>query len=526
MFSATRIAVAIFVLVVSFPVSAVNFQGAVQLNGGVNDGTFDKNVRVATDRAGNWVAVYERLNQSAGFQYDIVAITSDDNGKTWSDPGFVNSNHGDSRDDTVPQIATDGNGNWVCVWKGAHDEMGHYGIFTALSTDTGATWSDRVELDYTSFNNVDVNYPSVASDGAGTWIIAWQTYEPIESPAKGFSDLHIAYSVSANGLTWSAKQVLSSDGPSNHSAHMMSDRDGTWICTWVSTFDFGIEGNDDPKTVFSRSINDGTTWSSQAVVNGDFDTERKIETSPRLAADGDGNWVIVWDGYYKEGDRYDIYSAYSDDDGATWSSKKLLSTLPPKGDDDVDADIATDRNGRWVVVWGRAGSANYELYKSESLDNGATWTTPDDAGLVADNNNTLNDNNASIATDEDGKWAVLWHSDGGGQLDIWRSISGPPYPGSLTLVTPNGGEKWKLGKRATIQWNSTGNPGGKVRLEFFSGNSFVTTIKASTDNDGEFRWRVPETYPVGKFYFVRIYSKKNFNIRDRSDKEFQLKAPN
>jgi len=338
--------------------------------------------------------------------------------------------------------------------------------------------------------------------------------------------LSIAYSVSSDGATWTDKRKLNSNGLSNHTPYIASDRDGTWICAWVSTFDFGIEGNDDPKTVFSRSINDGTTWSTQAAVNGDFDTERKIETSPRLAADGDGNWVIAWDGYYKEGDRYDIYSAYSDDDGATWSNKKLLSTIPPKGDDDVDADIATDRNGRWVVVWGRAGSANYELYKSESLDNGATWTSPDDAGLVADNGNSMNDWLPSMATDENGKWVVLWHTEGAGEFDIRRALSGPAYPGTLTLVEPNGGEKWKLGKKATIEWNSTGNPGAKVRLELFLGSSFVTTIKASTDNDGSFRWLVPENYSAIKGYIVRIYAKNNFNIRDRSDKEFRLKAPN
>ena len=402
------------------PATAVDFQNAAPVESEATDTFFNKNVRVATDRSGNWVAVYEFLDQTGSFQYDIVAISSDDNGNTWSDPEFVNSNSGDNRDDTVPQIATDGSGKWVCVWKGAHNAMGNYGIFTALSSDNGATWSDRVELDYTSFDpfNPSVDKPHVASDGAGNWIIVWQTHQPAVPPIPGVDQpLSIAYSVSADGLNWSTKQKLNSNGASNHTAYVASDRDGTWICTWVSTFDFGMQGQDDPKAVFSRSINGGAAWSPQAVVNDDFDTERKIEVMPRLAADGDGNWVTVWDGYYAEGQRYDVYSAYSDDDGVTWSNKKMLSTIPPKGDDDVNADIATDRNGKWVVVWGRAGSANYELYKSESSNNGMTWTTPDDAGLVADNNNSLNDNMPSLATDEDGHWAVLWHTDGEG-LDV------------------------------------------------------------------------------------------------------------
>lgn len=506
---------------------AVNFQQAKPIEGGGADTFFERNVRVATDRSGNWVAVYERLDQTASFQYDIAAIRSNEHGKTWSDPVFVNSNSGDSRDDTVPQIATDGDGKWVCVWKGAHDAMGNYGIFTSISTDNGETWSDRVELDYTYLFNIDVNYPSVASNGAGNWVIVWHTYQPVGFPDSGGGAPNIAYSTSTNGSAWSDKQKLNSAGPSNHSPFIMSDRAGTWICAWVSTFDRGIQGQGDPEIAFSRSTNNGQTWSPQAVINAEFDSETGPQDAPRLAADGDGNWVIVWDGYYKDGDRYDVYSAYSDDDGSTWSNKKKLSTIPPTSEDDVNPDIATDRNGKWVAVWQQAGSANYELWKSESSDNGMTWTTPYDAGLVADNNNSLNDNMPSIATDEDGKWAVLWHTDGGGQLDVWRSISGLPPPGTLTLITPNGGEKWKLGKKGTIEWNSTGNPGGKVRLELFRFNSFVTAIKESTANDGQFRWRVPEAYPEGDGYFVRIYSKNNFaTIRDRSDKGFRLKAPN
>ncbi|NUM55105.1 MAG: exo-alpha-sialidase [Candidatus Hydrogenedentes bacterium] len=521
----TCVAISVSCALCAGPLWAVDFQGAERIDGVLPDTFFERNVRVATDRAGNWVAVYERLNQSGSFQYDIAAIRSDDDGDTWSDPTFVNSNSGDTRDDTVPQIATDGDGKWVCVWKGDHNTMGNYGIFTAISTDNGATWSDRVELDYTSFDpfNPYVDYPHVASDGTGNWIIVWQTHQPSNPPTMGVDQpLSIAYSVSTDGANWSTKQKLNSTGPSNHTAYVASDREGTWICAWVST---GADGQDPPDIVYSRSTDDGDTWSPQTLVNDQLIMETGVRDTPRLAADGNGNWVIVWDGYYADGQRYDVYSAYSDDDGMTWSNRKLLSTIPPKSDDDVNANIATDRNGRWVVVWQRAGSANYELYKSESSDNGATWTTPTDAGLVADNNNSLHDWGPSIATDEDGHWAVLWHTEGNAQLDLWRSISGPPYPGTLTLTTPNGGEKWKLGKKGTIEWKSTGNTGGKVRLELFRFSSFVTTMKASTDNDGLFRWRVPENYSEGDGYIVRIYSKNNFNIRDRSDKEFRLKSP-
>jgi hypothetical protein len=49
---------------------------------------------------------------------DVVVTFSQDNGVNWSSPEPINAAaDGDAVDDTLPQLATDGRGNWVAVWQ-------------------------------------------------------------------------------------------------------------------------------------------------------------------------------------------------------------------------------------------------------------------------------------------------------------------------------------------------------------------------------------------------------------------------
>ena len=64
---------------------------------------------------------------------------------------------------------------------------------------------------------------------------------------------------------------------------------------------------------------------------------------------------------------------------------------------------------------------------------------------------------------------------------------------SVTLASPNGGEKWLAGTTNTVAWTSTGAL-GNVRLEYSTTNgSAWTDIAASTANTGFFSWPVPPT---------------------------------
>ena len=116
-------------------------------SGDASESRDDAEPQVATDGRGNWLAVwytFETLGGTVGTDSDIVFSTSTDNGGSWTEPALLNTNGTfDSGSDFSPQIATDGAGNWLAVWESDDTLDGTVGadndIFVSISTDNGLT---------------------------------------------------------------------------------------------------------------------------------------------------------------------------------------------------------------------------------------------------------------------------------------------------------------------------------------------------------------------------------------------------
>src|SRR5690606_32058644 len=76
---------------------------------------------VATDGAGNWLVAWhstDDLDGSIGSDFDILFARSTDNGATWSDAAPLDPKAADDAGgDFNPQLGTDRAGNWVAVWQ-------------------------------------------------------------------------------------------------------------------------------------------------------------------------------------------------------------------------------------------------------------------------------------------------------------------------------------------------------------------------------------------------------------------------
>jgi hypothetical protein len=68
--------------------------------------------------------------------------------------------------------------------------------------------------------------------------------------------------------------------------------------------------------------------------------------------------------------------------------------------------------------------------------------------------------------------------------------SGTSTP-TITVTSPNGGEKWAAGSSHNITWTTSGSV-GNVKIQYSKNNgSSWTTIISSTGNDGSYSWSVP-----------------------------------
>ncbi len=258
-------------------------------NGNIDEGN-DYFPAVATDAQGAWLAAWssgENLSTTLGTDFDILFAMSTNNGASWTDPQSLNTDADtDDESDILPRVAADGLGTWVATWAQSADV-----IFVARSTDNGSTWSDPEPLaDEDFYIGSDV-----ATDGAGTWLVMWATYD------VGTTAVDVARSVD-NGATWNpAASPQPSDGNNPMGSYFPSlatDGAGTWIGVWSTEpssgvgFSYDADGllyGNDLSVLISQSTDDGPSWTQPVPIINDFES-----SFPFIASDRSGGWLVAW----------------------------------------------------------------------------------------------------------------------------------------------------------------------------------------------------------------------------------------
>lgn len=499
-------------------------------NNADSDVELDGNPSVASDGAGNLVTVWVSSNlqdNGIGNDGDIFAAYSSDGGANWSDPIVITT---DDAADQGPAVATDGAGNWVVAWSSDNGLSGvignDYDVLFSRSTDNGQSWSTPTFLNSlaptSNAGDFDV---TVVAGGPDLFIAAWSSNANVGTG----TDNEIHYSRSKNGGgSWSDEDALNPDADSDNLKYdqlpaLASDGAGNWVALWLG------EGEDSIYDVLSaRSTNDGKSWKGQT-------TAGSGSGKPSVATDAAGNWVAVWHlldpAKGLADDDNDILVARSTNNGNSWSTPEFLNS---EADSDAHNDwkpsVATDGSGRWLATWASTNpldgdpAADFDIHTSRSSDSGVTWTNAKQLHNNAATDLGTDVNPVIVAKGED-DWFVGWESyepfvDLGSDADI---LSVRAFPSTYTITNPNGGEVWKIGKKGTIQWDSSESL-GKVKLILLKGGVEITTIKNKTKDDGEYKWEVPVAVGTGNNFRVRIEAKNDSDNADESDGNFTIKS--
>ncbi len=103
-------------------------------------------------------------------------------------------------------------------------------------------------------------------------------------------------------------------------------------------------------------------------------------------------------------------------------------------------------------------------------------------------------------------------------------LSGVPR---LAVLSPNGGESWRLGETHEIAWDPAGVIGGNMTIKLLRDGDVVKTLAESIADDGSFMWKIKDKrgrITPGDEYTIKIIdaNPSNPTNRDESDQPFEI----
>jgi hypothetical protein len=203
--------------------------------------------------------------------------------------------------------------------------------------------------------------PAIAGGpDAGEVYVAWQA----RILASGSKFVLFRRSGDGGGQ-WSPAQTLSSE-ITPFVPDLAADRDGAVYVAWSDERGSGLN------VFFNRSLDHGATWLPHDVLIEPAETPGRSALSVRIASDGAGRVVVVWEDEAKGGRL--VYATASPDKGATWSTPVRIddakTRLSPAAPQVVFA------SGKVIVVWTSAATGTSpigQVWSDVSADGGVTW---------------------------------------------------------------------------------------------------------------------------------------------------------
>lgn len=277
-----------------------NWTKPAPLNSNAADDTEDDwRPSVTTDGEGTWIAAWyshDSVYGTLGTDADILFARSTNDGATWTATGALNTNAAiDEGDDKWPQIATDGQGNWVAVWRSDDSLGGTLGtrvkVLVSHSTDDGVTWSDPAPLNTNAATSGgNHSSPTVATDGLGNWIAAWHAVDPL---TDGF------------GIGVANLGDLDGDGVDDVAVGAASDDDGgpdrgaVWILFLNANGTVKSHQKiSDTQGGFTGSLSQGDQFGFHLTSIGDHDGDGVVDLAVGAHGDDDGGssrgavWIL------------------------------------------------------------------------------------------------------------------------------------------------------------------------------------------------------------------------------------------
>jgi hypothetical protein len=234
----------------------------------------------------------------------------------------------------TPAVAMDADGDFVVAWAG-EGPGDAFGIFARrYAAAAGAARGDEFRVNTTT---ADVQMtPAVAMDAGGGFVVAWSG-NGIGDPSGVFFQRYDSEGVDQGGET--RVHVATADGEVSPGVGM--DADGDFLVTW---------SNPQQGSILARRYNAvGVAQGGEFAVSAGGTGGAGARSSPAVAMDADGDFIVAWQGRGREGSGDDVFYRRFNAAGVAQGGEFPVNVFAG-GDQRVPA-LAVDPDGDFVAAW-------------------------------------------------------------------------------------------------------------------------------------------------------------------------------
>jgi hypothetical protein len=346
----------------------------------------------AADANGDFVVVWSSIGQD-GSGWGIFGQRFTASGAPRGGEFQVNSYTTNDQYDAV--VASDANGNFVVVWQSEGQDGSSIGLFAQRFNASGLR--EGAEFRVNAFTTGEQFAPAVASDANGNFLVMW-TSQFQDGSGSGIFGRRFNSSGVPQGSDF---QVNSYTTGTQWFPAVASDANGNFVVVWQSYQDGSEYG------IFGRRFNAaGVAQGSEFRVNS-YTTY--IQNYPAVASDANGDFVVVWLSDRQDGSSIGVFGRRFDALGVPQGSEFRANAYTTNAQ--FQADVTSDENGNFVVVWTGSGQGD---------GSGVFGRRFDAAGIPQGGEFRVNTSTPNgqlvprVSSDPDGDFVVVWESDADG----------------------------------------------------------------------------------------------------------------
>jgi len=353
-----------------------------------------------------------------------------------------------------PAVGAAADGRFVVVWHSYQDGSG-YGIVGQRFDSTGA--KDGSEFVVNSYTTYGQYYPDISVSTDGSFVVVWRGYD---GDNTGVTGRRFDSSGAPAGTDF---QVNSYTTDRQAYATVAAGDDSSFVVVW-SSYQDGDGGSIHGQRFDSTGAPAGAEFQVNTYTTG-------AQFYPVIATPADGSFVVVWQSYGPDGDRYGIRGRRYDSGGSPNGDEFQVNAYTTQ--DQLHPTVAASSTGSFVVVWETSGlDGDGASIQARRFDE--TGTPDADEFQVNTYTTGQQAGSQSISTDGSGHYVVAWSSygqdgdgygmfgqrvceDGNGDMacDAFAVCRSAPQNGCVEAVTAKMqySEKVTGREKMKIQWN-------------------------------------------------------------------------